>query len=870
MAEVKAVIFNSGKFQGFNDAGNVVSYGKLYFYESGTGNEVATFTTSTQETKNTFPIILSASGKADVFVTEGQFDVTLLDKNGVNIWTINNFIAAGGDIPIASIQSTTQREEFTGIAGDFVLLENTPITTIVVHKNGLLLKNDDYELEGKVVQFTDPLITTDFIVVEYETIIPGEANQGLTYSVDTIEDMLLLSAGTSTAIVRDTNRGGTFSYDSTQSAVNDGGIIIDGWVREQDDVTNLKWFDAKGDATTNDDVALQAAIDYCNTNSRELFVPKGTYLMNSQITVSEINHLKIRGEDGAILKAGPLFAGDSSMMQFTSLLAPAGGEIREFSIDNIRFDAANIPNSGTGEANDCINVSSNGTLETVSITNCAFKTGDRFETAGGDSHIFSAGANKTIIKGCKFQGAIDAAIYVSGNQTEEFGEDLLVLENEFSFCNVAVINKRTFRRSIVSNNFITNCSIGITQGEGDAGQLTGKYNIISDNVILRTGRAIEARIFNGNTITGNIIREIGYTNNVGTEPTAATGIMIAGSGNNVVSNNVVRDLNPDIATNPASSAYNGIYLLQRSYEGTDYISPSNNISGNVCKDIGAFLLSDGTSIINLISDNLVENSQYAVGLHANNVIVGPIEDSVDYGVFDGTYNRNFIVKSDGKVGIGCTPQRKFHIANGFANGASETAGAEGTEFLLESSVDTVINMVSNSLRTNHFIFGSDLDNDRARISHNNVDNSLNIVASSLSFNSVPMTAVVLPTIIRLSSIISGTQTGTTEHTIVTQNYTMKGDGKKLFVEIWNGISMANYDQVTLRMKADTVQFDQSKFSSQSEDHTTTDMSVAQGGMTASTFTIGQVVSLSFTGQLTVGLGIVYAPTDQYIRVTEID
>jgi len=292
-----AVIFNDGKFQGVGNNGQVVPYGKLYFYEAASGNQVDTFTTSTMETKNSFPIILSASGKADVFITDGTFDVTLKDKNDVTVWTINNFVAAGGSGGIAPIYTSVNREDIIGIAGSSIILEETPTTSVNIHKNGLLLNQDEYTLDSKTITFTTPLIVTDEIVAEYGFVTTG-VNESLLYGIETMTDLLdadvnsTITANVKGYYAKNDGGGGIFNYDATiDKSTADGGMIIDPdqtlpnqgvgagngcWVRQYSGAINIKWFGATGDGITDDLAAFNSAIAFLILNNISLYISTPT------------------------------------------------------------------------------------------------------------------------------------------------------------------------------------------------------------------------------------------------------------------------------------------------------------------------------------------------------------------------------------------------------------------------------------------------------------------------------------------------------------------------------------------------------------------------------------------------------------------
>jgi len=280
--EVKAVIFSDGKFQATGNNGQVVPYGKLYFYDSVSGDKVDTFTTSTMQTKNAYPIILSSSGKADVYITDGQFDVTLHDKNDNTVWTINNYIPAGGQVQLSPTAATPTREEFTGIIGNSIVLNETPLSTVGVHKNGAYLLEEDYDLDGRTLFFTDALIATDEIIVEFSIITIEGVNKGVTFTVDTMTELLALDTTVATTNVKGRlakydGGGDIFNWDETyDKATADGGISVDPsvsialqgtgvglgcWIRQYNGTAKAEFYGAVGDGVTVDSVAIQNGIN---------------------------------------------------------------------------------------------------------------------------------------------------------------------------------------------------------------------------------------------------------------------------------------------------------------------------------------------------------------------------------------------------------------------------------------------------------------------------------------------------------------------------------------------------------------------------------------------------------------------------------
>jgi len=91
---MQGLIFTDANFQGIGNDGLVVPYGKLYVTNTITGLYAPTYQDSSLTIVNTDPVVLSASGKARVFLPYGQYNIILKDQFDVVIWTLNNFVSS--------------------------------------------------------------------------------------------------------------------------------------------------------------------------------------------------------------------------------------------------------------------------------------------------------------------------------------------------------------------------------------------------------------------------------------------------------------------------------------------------------------------------------------------------------------------------------------------------------------------------------------------------------------------------------------------------------------------------------------------------------------------------------------------------------
>lgn len=114
---------------------------------------------------------------------------------------------------------------------------------------------------------------------------------------------------------------------------------------------SVKDFGVVGNGITDDSTNIQNAINWCYSNNKSLYFPAGTYLINTALTISSKNGLKIYGE------------GSTSVIKYTTTSAiyatPSSANI----IDNLSFDR-----NGVTVGNNAIRI--NGT--DCIVSNCTF------------------------------------------------------------------------------------------------------------------------------------------------------------------------------------------------------------------------------------------------------------------------------------------------------------------------------------------------------------------------------------------------------------------------------------------------------------------------------------------------------------------
>jgi len=99
------------KFKEWDSNGNPLAGGKLYSYLAGTSTPVSTSTDESGATPNTNPVILDASGRADVWLSSStSYKFALYDSDDNLIWTVDDVSVNAGSPSTTSWGDWVQHE----------------------------------------------------------------------------------------------------------------------------------------------------------------------------------------------------------------------------------------------------------------------------------------------------------------------------------------------------------------------------------------------------------------------------------------------------------------------------------------------------------------------------------------------------------------------------------------------------------------------------------------------------------------------------------------------------------------------------------------------------------------------------------------
>jgi len=398
------------------------------------------------------------------------------------------------------------------------------------------------------------------------------------------------------------------------------------WRRQFSGSLDVRWFGAAGDGTTDDQPAIQAALDAAD--KRTVSFPNGTYLMGGtgiqNALVMVTTDVSMMLEQGATVLShqdrtnlsmfdfttAPKLTGTIEGGTFDDNASNRSGErssIFKLRIlpDGIMFRGIHFTNT-TEAAINFIGGFANGH---ATVRDCKFtgSTGHSGSAGGGvGNYIFATNSDGGILRveDCTFigdpnipDGQWPAAIHVTSSTSGTSPITLIATGNFVSYCG-----------TYAHNNFLG--AIDVYRGGSGA-------SIIADNIVTNYQHAgIRMVMANGGTITGNKVQGLLETNNVASA-IGYTGQRTGepGYGNVVISDNVITDSqltgitisgSPDplndvtVHHNMMSNVLRGITL---NYPGDRILVQGNNIVSNTSVGIR---VTNGRAGVKRILDNVVD------------------------------------------------------------------------------------------------------------------------------------------------------------------------------------------------------------------------------------------------------------------------
>jgi hypothetical protein len=311
--------------QFLDNAGNVLTGGKIFTYAAGTTTNQATYTSSTGTTFHPNPIILDASGRVpsggEIWLTDGLlYKFVLETSTGVLIATYDNIAGINSNF----VNFTNEQEIQVATAGQTVF--NLTTTNYSPGTNSLSVYVDGVNQYGPGASYA--YLETNSTTVTFTNGLHVGAEVKFTTSQSNS------SGGTNASVVSFTGFKGQTGVVQ-DLADNDGsdwigfepagtGAVARSAQDKMRETVSVKDFGATGDGVTDDTTAIQDALAYCVANTpMRLVFPNGVYKCDSALGSYTTNDLTIDLCGSTIDFSGISVGSATACLSFTGVYAAA-------------------------------------------------------------------------------------------------------------------------------------------------------------------------------------------------------------------------------------------------------------------------------------------------------------------------------------------------------------------------------------------------------------------------------------------------------------------------------------------------------------------------------------------------------------------
>ena len=232
-------------------------------------------------------------------------------------------------------------------------------------------------------------------------------------------------------------------------------------------VLNVKNYGAKGDGVSNDYAALSNAFAAAATSGATVYLPAGTYLVNSRLTVPA--NVSVTGDGSGSWLDGPVSAGGSSTWSNVRIGAVGHavylGGVSGVTFSNVRFTGGGGSWATSYPIYDC-HVFTVRASSGISFTNCTFDGNPGVENSAHSLHFdvgyVYAGSHDILFSGCAF-GASPRFGVEMWDDSNPGGYNISYSGCTFAHTSDATLDFSSYYGHDCS---VTNCTFA---GEGDAG-----------------------------------------------------------------------------------------------------------------------------------------------------------------------------------------------------------------------------------------------------------------------------------------------------------------------------------------------------------------------------------------------------------------
>jgi parallel beta-helix repeat protein len=457
--------------QFFDNAGNVLTGGKLQTYLAGTTTPAVAYTTSAGNIAWSNPIILDAagrvSGSGEIWLTDGiLYKFILRDSNDVLIATYDNINGINSNF----VAFTNKQEIQTATAGQTVF--NLTTMEYLPNTNSLTVFVDGVNQYGPGAQYA--YVETDSDTI---TFINGLHVGAL---VKFTTSQLNSSGGVDACQV---------AYDPPFINSVPTSVCV-----KLEEIISVEDFGAVGDGVTDDGPAIQSAINAASAAKAQLNFLGKTYLVKTAIEVK--SNVSLVGQGDTVIfidkdcTLGPSIGGGGRAIYTLT-------GVENINISNITFESTKI---GLTQAPTVCFQDVTG----LKITNCKFiNFGDSTYYAQG--FVLFGGENVTV-SNCLFDNCSgDGGAFSSGTTNFEFRGNTCSNNEDWGFAFTDVCSNGT----VANNLFLNNTSTGT--GADECVNMVFENNISNGNEhgirVARFGTTTFPQqyfTFTGNICIGNI------------------------------------------------------------------------------------------------------------------------------------------------------------------------------------------------------------------------------------------------------------------------------------------------------------------------------------------------------------------------------